>query len=86
MLEYAWTENPSLAIQFSTRFQVPRLYSGIRWLLLNHAEKALEDPDALAILLGSSLQNDFHSQLKVLSLLGLLLIANVVSISFTGPR
>lgn len=65
MLEYAWAEGPSLALQFSTRFQIPRLNHEVRLLLLNYPEKALEEPDALAFLLGSSLSNDVKSQLKV---------------------
>ncbi|MCJ1464699.1 phosphatidylinositol-4- kinase [Pseudocyphellaria aurata] len=63
LLRCAWTENPSLAIQLATRFN---LNDDVRWLLLNCPEKALDEPDALQILLGSSLQPDVSFQLKYL--------------------
>lgn len=72
MLGYAWAENPSLAIQFSSRFQNPKLNNEVRQLLLDNPEKAIEEPDALAILLGSSLPSDFYSRLKVFSVSGIL--------------
>lgn len=65
MLEYAWAEGASLALQFSARFQIPQLNHEVRRLLLNFPEKAVEEPDALAFLLGSSLSNDVKSRLKV---------------------
>lgn len=61
----AWAESPSLALHLVTRFQSTAMASALRWLLLNFPEKALEEPDALQFLLGSSLPNDVSYQLKV---------------------
>ena len=66
MLQVAWIENPSLAIQLGTRFQQPNLLQDIRWLLLKFPDAALEEPDALQILLENALPNDALSQLKYL--------------------
>lgn len=65
LLRGAWLENPGLAIQLSARFQSAKLYDDVRELLLNFPEKALDEPDALRILLGSSLPFDVTFQLKV---------------------
>lgn len=65
MLESAWIENPGLALQFSSRFQFPRLNSEIRSLVLKNSEKAIEEPDALALLLESSLPGGLNTRFKV---------------------
>lgn len=65
LLRSAWSENSSLAIQLSARFQSAKLYEDIRGLLLNIPEKALDEPGALEILLGSALPVDVSFQLKV---------------------
>lgn len=50
-----------------TRFSsFKRLYADIRFLLLNFPDKALHEPEALEVLLGSALPNDVSFQLKVL--------------------
>lgn len=64
-LNFAWAEDPGLAVQLATRFQSLRLTNGVRRLLLTYPEKTLAEPDALQILLGSSLPNDVNLQLKV---------------------
>ena len=64
-LRTAWMENPALAIQLVRRFQSPRIADDVRWLLLNFPEKAIGEPDALEILLGSNLPDDVSFQLKV---------------------
>lgn len=66
MLDCAWSENPSLAIQLSNRFQSPRLDREVRSLLLNFPQKAIEEPEALIILLEDSLPSDVNFQLKVI--------------------
>ncbi|KAF3481744.1 uncharacterized protein GIQ15_04503 [Arthroderma uncinatum] len=66
LLRLAWTENPSLAFQLGSRFPSAKLRNDIRWLLLNFPEKALKEPNALEILLGSSLPEDVSFQLKYL--------------------
>lgn len=68
LLECAWLENSSLAIQFSIRFRSPKIIEDIRLLLLSFPEKATAEPDALKILLGNSLPNDVSAQMKVASL------------------
>ena len=58
-------ESASLAVQLLKRFHSPRLEKEIRWLLLNFPEKAIEEPDALQLLLGSKLPMDVTFQLQV---------------------
>jgi len=64
-LKTAWAERPSLAVHLAERFNSQTLTSELRWLLLNFPEKVLDQPDALEVLLGSSLPNDVSFQLKV---------------------
>jgi len=59
-------ENPSLAVHLAQHFNSTIVTSELRWLLLNFPEKVLDEPDALEMLLGSSLPNDVSFQLKVL--------------------
>ncbi|KAH0559535.1 hypothetical protein GP486_003947 [Trichoglossum hirsutum] len=59
LLKTAWVESPALAIQLVRRFQYPRIADDVRWLLLNFPEKGIGEPDALEILLGSSLPADY---------------------------
>ncbi|GBF61021.1 phosphatidylinositol 4-kinase [Trichophyton mentagrophytes] len=66
LLRLAWNENPSLALQLGSRFPSAKLRTDIRWLLLNFPEKALKEPNALEILLGSALPEDVSFQLKYL--------------------
>ncbi|KAI9704392.1 MAG: phosphatidylinositol-4- kinase [Candelina mexicana] len=66
VLKTAWAENPALTIQLVSRFQSQKLASDVRWLLVNFPEKAVGEPDALRILLGSSLPKDVSFQLKYL--------------------
>ncbi len=61
----AWAEHPGLAIQLITRFRSQKLANDIRWLLVNFPERAIGEPDALQILLGSSMPSDISFQLKV---------------------
>lgn len=61
----AWAESPALAIELCTRFQSPRIHKEVRSLLLKHPEKGVSEPEALTILLGSSMPADLSSQLKV---------------------
>lgn len=67
LINIAWAENSALAVELCARFQSPRIHKEVRSLLLNSPEKAVSQPDALTILLGSSLPNDLPSQLKVYS-------------------
>lgn len=65
-LSTAWAENPGLAIQLVMRFPSPLLLQEIRRLLINSPEKALEEADALPILLGDRLPGDLTTQFKYL--------------------
>ena len=66
-VKIAWAENPSIAVQLTTRF--PRsqaLASEVRSLILRDSERAIQEPDALYLLMGPSLPNDIKTQLKYL--------------------
>lgn len=65
LIRTAWAEEPSLAIELCTRFQSARIHKEVRSLLLIHPEKAVYEPEALPVLIGSSLPADLPSQLKV---------------------
>lgn len=58
-------ENPSIAVNMLTRFPSPILEADIRLLLRNSPHKALDEPNALNVLLGDSLHREIYSQLKV---------------------
>jgi phosphatidylinositol 4-kinase len=61
----AWAENPSIAVNLTTRF--PRsqtLANEVRLLIMRNPEKAISEPDSLYVLLGASLPSDIKSQLK----------------------
>ena len=60
----AWNESPALAIQLLTRFQQDTLHRDVRFLLLNFPDKALDESDAVDLLLGDSLPQDVSFQLK----------------------
>jgi len=66
VLETAWIEHPSLAIQLTTRFASTKLASDVRSLLLRQPQRAIEEPEALQILIGSSLPADVSLQLNYL--------------------
>ncbi|RBQ95636.1 hypothetical protein VDGD_08800 [Verticillium dahliae] len=68
LVRTAWAEDPSIAIELVSRFQIPRLHQEVRWLLLNFPAKAVSEPEALPILLGGTLPNDVSFQLKYLLL------------------
>ena len=67
MIRTAWVEHPTIAIQLTARFTSAQLYREIHTLLLNAPEAAINEPDALQILLGSSISSDVGPKLKVSS-------------------
>lgn len=70
LIRVAWAESPSLAIELVSRFSnFHSVQSEVRWLLLNFASKAIDEPEALPILLGGELPGDVRDQLKVRPLL-----------------
>ncbi|CAK7265680.1 Phosphatidylinositol 4-kinase stt4 [Sporothrix epigloea] len=66
LVRTAWQESPSLAIQLAARFPNPRILKDVRWLLLNFPAKAMDEPDALSLLLDGELPHDVSFQLKFL--------------------
>jgi len=66
ILRSAWIEHPSLAIQLTTRFASTNLANDLRSLLLKQPQRAIEEPEALQILIGSFLPADVSLQLKYL--------------------
>lgn len=66
MLDTAWAESPRLAIHLTSRFASPRLSTEVRSMLLKDMKSAIEEPDALNLLIGPSLPADLTSQLKYL--------------------
>nr|OQO30152.1 hypothetical protein B0A51_04540 [Rachicladosporium sp. CCFEE 5018] len=67
LVRVAWLENPSIAIHLTTRFpHSQRLNSEVKALLLAQPEKAISEPDALYVMIGSSLPTDLKNQLKYL--------------------
>ncbi|CAK7263914.1 Phosphatidylinositol 4-kinase stt4 [Sporothrix epigloea] len=66
LVRTAWQESPSLAIELATRFPNPRIVKDVRWLLLNFPSKAVDEPDALPLLLDGELPHDVSFQLKFL--------------------
>ncbi|OTA64720.1 phosphatidylinositol 3 [Hypoxylon sp. EC38] len=66
LVRVAWAEDPSLAIELVSRFSIPAIHNEVRWLLLNFPARAIVEPEALPILLGSELPPDVRFQLKYL--------------------
>lgn len=66
LVRTAWEISPSLAVHLTARFRSAKVHKEVRVLLLNFPEKAIEEPDALPILLDNALQNDVSFQLKYL--------------------
>ncbi|KAJ9611860.1 phosphatidylinositol-4- kinase [Knufia peltigerae] len=62
----AWLENPALAVQLVSRFPSEQLRRDVRFLLLNFTDKALNEPDAIDLLIGDKLPSDVSGQLKYL--------------------
>lgn len=65
LIATAWNEHPNIAIQLTVRFPFTRLTQDVRNHLLDASEGAVDEPDALQILLGPSLPIDIVAQLKV---------------------
>ncbi|OKL61261.1 hypothetical protein UA08_03926 [Talaromyces atroroseus] len=66
LLRTAWGESASLAIQMCSRFPSQKIHNDVRWLLLNFPEKAIDVPESLEMMFGSSLPSDVSFQLKYL--------------------
>ncbi|KAK6070060.1 phosphatidylinositol 3 [Seiridium cupressi] len=66
LIRVAWAESPSLAIELVSRFSFHSVHNEVRWLLLNFTPRAINEPDALPILLGGDLPLDVRDQLKYL--------------------
>ncbi|KAI9759442.1 MAG: phosphatidylinositol-4- kinase [Chaenotheca gracillima] len=66
VVKTAWLESPALALQLLTRFQSQKLAADVRFLLLNFPQRAIAEPDALELLMGSYLPDDVVFQLQYL--------------------
>ncbi|KAL6716283.1 Phosphatidylinositol 4-kinase stt4 [Lecanora helva] len=66
LVRAAWIQDPSLAIQLASRFTSPKVASEVRSLLLRFPEKAIGYPEALQVLIGTSMPPDVQLQLKYL--------------------
>lgn len=67
LLTTAWEEDPRIAVQLATRLPISQtLTDRIRTYIVKQPERVLHEPDALYILLGSSLPSDIDVQLKYL--------------------
>ena len=65
-LKTAWREGASLAIQIADRFPSWSIARDVRNLLLEDPVKAIDEPQALQIMLGSSLPGDLEAQMRFL--------------------
>ncbi|KAF7552189.1 hypothetical protein G7046_g7499 [Stylonectria norvegica] len=67
LVRTAWWQDPAIAIELTTRFHFPRLHMEVRFLLLTMPEKAVHEPEALALMFGGFLPDDVNlQQLKYL--------------------
>ena len=67
LLKTAWQEDPRIAIQLAARYpHSTKLWADIRRYVLTEPARAIDEPDALYVLLGSSLPTDVKAQLKYL--------------------
>ncbi|KAI6798660.1 phosphatidylinositol 3 [Hortaea werneckii] len=67
LLDTAWQEDPRIVVQLAARFpSSSRLHQDIRKHLMRQPERAVHEPDALYLMLGSSLPTDVKAQLKYL--------------------
>ncbi|KAF7878887.1 hypothetical protein EAF04_000090 [Stromatinia cepivora] len=66
LVQTAWNESPSLAIQLVSRFPSARLHQEIRSILLHFPDKAVSEPEAVHVLLGDTLPPDVTFQMKYL--------------------
>jgi len=65
LLKIAWGVDASLAVHLALRSHSQRVQGEIRSQLLRNPEKALDEPEALQLLLGNTLPGDVSFQLKV---------------------
>ncbi|KAF3937618.1 hypothetical protein ABW19_dt0205605 [Dactylella cylindrospora] len=66
VLQVAWNESPSLALQMIGRFPSKRYETEVRKLMLLYPEKVVKIPEALYYILGDKLPLDFNFQLRYL--------------------
>ncbi|XP_044714989.1 phosphatidylinositol 3- and 4-kinase domain-containing protein [Hirsutella rhossiliensis] len=64
LLNASKATDPCIAIELATRFHFPRLHREIRQLLLSKPERAVSEPEALALMFGGHLPDDVNLQLK----------------------
>lgn len=65
-LKLAWTQDPTITLQMTQRFQSDKLNHELRWLILNFPQQAIALPDALNYLLDDTGPPDLTFQLRYL--------------------
>lgn len=65
LLPVAYAESPSLALQLMNRSRTERTLASLRYLLSRQPEKAIKDPEAVAVLLGIAGQRPSLDQLHI---------------------
>lgn len=65
LIRTAWWEDPAIAVELATRFQLQRIHKDVRFLLLTMPEKAISLPEALPLIFGGQLPSDASPTLKV---------------------
>lgn len=65
LLKIAWAENASLAVHLALASHSQRVQSEVRSKLLKSPQLALDEPEALQLMLGNTLPGDVSFQLKV---------------------
>ena len=66
LVRTAWAADPALAIQLVSRFTNDQTRRDVRFLLMNQPEKALDEFNAVDLLLGDGLSSNLSFQLKYL--------------------
>ncbi|KAL9052544.1 MAG: hypothetical protein Q9162_005348 [Coniocarpon cinnabarinum] len=64
LVETAWDEDASLAINLTVRFPSDTMVKAVRRWILKHPEHARHDPRGVRLMLGTSLPNDVGPQLQ----------------------
>lgn len=65
MVHLAWEIDPHLAVRMPSRFKLPVVENELRNLIANNTLDAVDDPEALIILLGERLTPTKRLNLKV---------------------
>lgn len=67
VVQAAWSEDPKIAVQMTRRFASSVLSDEVRAMILRNPEKVVDEPDALDLLIGTSLPPNIDEQLEHLN-------------------